>query len=95
MRAEPTHADIQDRLEKGQLRFEKVETKLDELIGHVAALAKQVEPISSDIAEIKEVVGAWKALGVFGRFAKWAGGIATGMVGIWALLKVTAKALVQ
>lgn len=96
-----THEDIQDLLESGQQRFAHVEDVLNEVkqtleqvIKGQDELRETIKPISADIAQIKDMVGAWKTIGSVGRFAKWIGGIATSLVALWIVMKAGAKALV-
>ena len=96
-----THEDIQARLASGQQRFTHVEGALNEVkralqevIRGQEEFRETIKPISDDIAQIKDMVGAWKAIGSAGRFAKWLGGIATGLVALWIVMKAGAKALV-
>ena len=94
-----THEDIQQRLESGQLRFQQVEDVLAEVRTGLAKvitgqdeIRATIKPISDDITDIKEMVGAWKAVAAAGKFAKWVGGIASGLVAAWVIFKVAAKA---
>ena len=96
-----THEDIHARLASGQQRFAhveevlaKVEAALDQVIRGQDEFRNTIKPISEDIADIKDMVGAWKAVGSAGRFAKWLGGITTGLVALWIVAKAGAKALV-
>lgn len=96
-----TDEDIQARLASGQQRFAHVEDvlfevkhALEQVIKGQDELRETIRPISDDIAQIKDMVGAWKAIGSAGRFAKWLGGIATGLVALWIVMKAGAKALV-
>lgn len=88
-----SHEDIDNRLERGEGRFTAIEKKLDELIGAVTTLTETVEPIRDDISTIKEMTGGWKAIGIAGRFVKWAGGVAAAIVAVLVVIKAGAKAL--
>jgi phage-related protein len=97
-----THEDIQERLESGQMRFEhveqvlaKVEKALTEVIKGQEEFRSTIKPISEDIAEIKDMVGAWKAIATAGRFAKWLGVIAASIAAIIVLMKTGAHAIVE
>lgn len=87
-----THEDIQVQLEAGRDRFSKVEALLSEVVAGQKRLGEKFEPIANDITEIKDMVGAWKAIAAAGKFAKWMGGIASGLVAAWVIFKVAAKA---
>ena len=95
-----THEDIHARLASGQQRFAhvedvlaKVEAALSQVIKGQDEFRATIKPISEDIADIKDIVGAWKAVGSAGRFAKWIGGIASGLIVAWVFIKGVAKAV--
>ena len=90
-----THEDIHARLASGQQRFSQVEETLAELKASIDTVIKgqaeirtTIKPISDEISEIKEIVGAWKALGTVGKFVKWVSGLLAGLAVIWAAAKV-------
>lgn len=37
--------------------------------------------------DVKDLVAAWRATGLAGKFVKWIAGIATAVVGLWAVAK--------
>jgi len=48
-------------------------------------IEKKIDKLSSDV---EDLVTAWKAANVIVGFIKWAGGIATGLTALIALLKL-------
>lgn len=82
-----SHEDIAERIDASDERAGAIEKKLDALIESVDALTKIVEPIADDIFTIKEMTGGWKAIGTFGRFLKWMGGLAAAIAAIVVALK--------
>lgn len=50
-------------------------------------IKKIVEPLASDVTDIKEIVGAWRAAGTLGKFVKWGGGILAAVLSVWIAVK--------
>lgn len=82
-----SHEDIAEHIDASDEGAGPIEKKLDELLKRVDALAKIVEPIAGDISTIKEMTGGWEAIGTFGRFLKWIGGLAAAVAAIVVALK--------
>lgn len=87
---QPSHQDIQDRLESGNARFTKLEQKLDE----ITELLKILPELQKDVAATKEIVEVWnkgkstaQAFIAFGRFVKWIAGILTAIAAIFLVVK--------
>ncbi len=85
MRREPpgevTREQIMASLERGQQRFKAIE----DLLGKIHA---DLEPMKKDIAETRELVEAWDAVKLAGRFVKWIAGVVAAVVAIGAAIKV-------
>lgn len=87
---QPTHQDIADRLESGNVRFQKIEQKLDE----IAELLSILPELQKDVAATKEIVEVWnkgkstaQALIALGRFIKWIAGVMAAIGAIWLVAK--------
>ena len=60
-------------------------------------IAEALEPLATmqtDISATKDLVEAWKAVGVVATFIKWFGAAAAGFLAVWALAKAMARGLV-
>jgi hypothetical protein len=81
-RREPTHADIMDRLDRGDKRFDDIEAILKDLKASQAEQAKTMLKLS-------EVQDAWVAVKGTGNFIIWWGKImAAGAVIVASLLSI-------
>lgn len=60
------------------------------LTDEVAALARQIETLEQKVNETKDIVEAWEAMKVGGRFVKWLAGIGSAVAGLWILTKAVA-----
>lgn len=60
------------------------------LTDEVAALARQIETLEQKVDETKDIVEAWEAVKVGGRFVKWLAGIGSAIAGLWILAKAVA-----
>jgi hypothetical protein len=65
-----THEDIDMRLANGEQRFSKIEEGLAKLLTAVEPIPRMAEQIS----ETRELVEAWQAVKIGGKFLKWAAG---------------------
>ncbi len=51
-------------------------------------MSHKLDAVETKVNETKELVQAWEAAKVGGKFIKWIGGIITGCTAIWLLIKV-------
>jgi len=79
-----SHEAIMDELRQGAARFVSIEKQLAD----IAEAVKPIPQMQADIAETRELVEAWGAVKLAGRFVKWASGLAGGLAVIWAAIKV-------
>jgi uncharacterized protein YlxW (UPF0749 family) len=68
-------------------QVERMDEKLDELLTVVRQLGHDVEQLSADVAETKELVAAWKAAKAWGTFVKWIAGLLAALFAVWAAWK--------
>lgn len=69
--------------------------QLSRLLSAVATLTDEVQSLKTTVAilttsvdETKQIVEAWEAVKVGGKFIKWLGSIATAFAALWVLLRV-------
>ncbi len=65
----------------------KLLTATAALTDEVQALKIEVGSLRESIDETKEIVGAWEAVKVGGKFIKWLGGIATAIAALWFITR--------
>ena len=87
----PTHLDIDQRMDRME---EKMSHFMDEMRTAIGGLQGDVATMKSDVAETKDIVAAWGAVKLMGKFIKWASGILTGIVAGYIVIKAAALALV-
>ena len=80
----PTHLDIAHRMDR-------IEEKFDAFMAEMRA---DMASVKTDVSETKEIVAAWGAVKLMGKFIKWASGILTGIVAGYIVIKAAALALV-
>jgi hypothetical protein len=95
--SQPSHRDIQDRLESGNARFKAIEDQLFNLVEQQKMIVKQLEclpELQKDIAATKEIVEVWnkgkstaQAFVTIGKFIKWIAGILTAVAAIFLVVK--------
>lgn len=92
--------DVNMRMTAGALWRDSVEAGLIDIkeslvalgVGQ-AAIRSDIEPVLTDIAIIKDVIGASKAIQTGVRFLKWMGAIAAAVAAIMVAVKVSAGAI--
>ena len=86
----PTHLDITHRMDRME---EKLSAYMDEMRLVMENLQGDVATMKSDVAETKEIVEAWGAVKLMGKFIKWASGILTSIVAGYIIIKEAAIAI--
>ena len=93
--AQPTHAEIMTRLDRGNDRFARIEESQSEMLTEVRemrhqfeAAMRQLEEQTREIAKTREIVEAWGAVKTAGRFIKWLGGIIAALGAIYAAVRI-------
>jgi hypothetical protein len=81
---QPTHAELAARLDKGAAQFVEINKQLAEIASKLEVLPE----MQRDIAATKELVEAWGAVKLAGRFIKWASGLIGGLAVLWAAIKI-------
>lgn len=107
-----SHADIWERLDKGESRFDEIETQIAALVeGQSEAMIQRqtnaavlqdisvalsvLPEMKDDIASTKEIVEAWGAVKIMGKFVKWSSGIIAAIVVIVVAVKTAGAAWVS
>lgn len=69
--------------------------QMQKLLSAVAALTDEVQSLKATVTtlttsvnETKDIVQAWEAVKVGGKFIKWLGSIATALAALWLIMKV-------
>jgi len=86
-----SHEAIMDEIRQGAARFVSIEKQLAE----IADAVKPIPQMQADIAETRELVEAWGAVKLAGRFVKWASGLAAALAVLWAGVKVLAMGVIR
>lgn len=73
---------------------EDVQTQMVAAHGKISDALEPLDDMRTDIAATKDIVEAWKAVGVMATFIKWFGAAAAGFLAVWALAKAMARGLV-
>lgn len=84
--SEPTpvsHEDIMLRLDQGNRRFLEIETQLRGISDSLLCLPA----MRADIMQTRDIVEAWVAVKLMGKFVKWAAGIIAALVAIAVAVK--------
>ena len=84
MNAPVSHEAIMEELRRGAARFVSIEKQLAD----IADAVKPIPRMQADIAETRELVEAWGAVKLAGKFVKWASGLLGGIAVVWAAIKV-------
>lgn len=82
-----SHEDFRCDLLAGGKRFDAIEVTLQDITTKLEPLPQ----MQRDLAETRDIVEAWAVAKGFGKFIKWASGIAAGLLAILALAKALAK----
>lgn len=80
MDRQPTHQELADRMDA-------FDTKLDKILKEFSEVRQSLVEVQKDVASTKELVEAWGAVKTAGKFIKWLGSIATGLVAFYLLAK--------
>lgn len=67
-----------------QKLLEAVATMTDKM----TEMSHQLEELQKKVDETRDIVQAWEAVKVGGKFVKWMGGMATALAAMWLLMKV-------
>lgn len=71
--------------------MDKFDEKLDRLFqefrDEMRGVKQSLVQVEKDVAETKDLVEAWGAVKTAGKFIKWLGSIATGLVAFYLLAK--------
>lgn len=70
------------------------DSKLDEILEEFRGIKQSLVQVEKDVQSTKDIVEAWGAVKTAGKFAKWLGSIATGLVAAYLLLKATLQFMV-
>ena len=79
---EPTH--------QMQTLLSAVATMTDKM----TEMSHKLDGLEKKVEETRELVGAWQAVKVGGKFVKWFGGLVTTIAAVWLLMKVGLSHLV-
>lgn len=74
--------------------MQKLLSAVATLTDEVQELKREVHDLRTAVSETSEIVKAWEAAKVGGKFIKWLGGLATAFAAIWLLLRVGAAQIV-
>ena len=82
--------NIEDRLDSGDERMERIEADLSRLADHVASLHAELQRNTVTTTEVRDLLdaakGAFRALDGMGRVLAWVGRIAAAGVAIWGAI---------
>lgn len=81
---QPTHQELSDRMDKFD---EKLDRLFQEFRDEMRGVKQSLVQVEKDVAETKDLVEAWGAVKTAGKFIKWLGSIATGLVAFYLLAK--------
>lgn len=81
---QPTHKELSDRMDQFD---EKLDRLFQEFRDEMRGVKQSLVQVEKDVAETKDLVEAWGAVKTAGKFIKWLGSIATGMVAVYLLAK--------
>lgn len=57
------------------------------LTDEMQALKREIHDVKTSVNETKEIVEAWEAVKLGGRFVKWLAGLGSGIAGLWIMAK--------
>lgn len=84
-----THEQLAERLDRGDRRFQAIETKLASLEEQTGCLPQ----MQADVAATRELVEALSAVKTVARFIKWSASLAAALAALWAIVRASAKGL--
>jgi len=85
-----TNDEIEQRLNDGSDRFTILEDHVSQILAALSVLPKMqqdIEEAKKDSKTVKEIVEAWNAVKVGGKFVKWVGPIVGAFFAGWATIK--------
>ncbi|WP_333838797.1 hypothetical protein [Novosphingobium sp.] len=77
---QPTHQEIVQRMSG-------LETRVDDLIKAVEAMNSSLTEVKDGVEETREIVKAWEAVKMSGKFVKWLGALAAAIAAIVIAIK--------
>lgn len=57
------------------------------LTDEMQAVKREIHDVKTSVNESKEILEAWEAVKLGGRFVKWLAGLGSGIAGLWILAK--------
>lgn len=87
MKPQPTHQELSDRMDKFDGKLDEILKAFGEMRDSVSEVKQSLVQVEKDVSETKDLVEAWGAVKTAGKFIKWLGSIATGLVAFYLLAK--------
>ena len=84
---QPTHLELSARMDQFAGKLDEILKSFEEMKGSVSDVKQSLVQVEKDVAETKDLVEAWGAVKTAGKFIKWLGSIATGLVAVYLLAK--------
>lgn len=69
------------------VKLDAILKSFEEVKGSVSEVKQSLAQVEIDVSETKDLVEAWGAVKTAGKFIKWLGSIATGLVAFYLLAK--------
>lgn len=73
----------------------KLLTAVATMTDEVAGMKREVAELKKEVAATKDIVEAWQAVKVGGKFLKWVGGLATSAAATWLIMKALGAQLLK
>lgn len=70
-----------------QAQMNKLLEAVAALTDEMQAVKREIHDVKTSVNESKEILEAWEAVKLGGRFVKWLAGLGSGIAGLWILAK--------
>ncbi len=77
-----------------QTQMQRLLSAVATMTDEVQGLKREVVDLTTSVNETKEIVKAWEAVKLGGKFIKWLGGLASFFAGVWLLMKIGVSQLI-
>lgn len=76
-------------------QMDKLLSAVATMTDEVSGMKREVADLKKEVAATKDIVEAWQAVKVGGKFLKWVGGIATSLAATWLIMKALGAQLLK